>query len=525
MKVYWKKVISVAAAVALLSTALSGCGDSEELKDASGRDKLTYWCSFYPHYAKVGTSMADSVFYQELMKRTNTDIEFIHPPTGEEASNFSLMTASGDLPDIIEYSFISYKGGPERAISDNIIQDITDKLEEKAPNLYAQLKANPDWDKQVKTDSGKYYCFPAIRGAESLLYWNGPQIRQDYLEQVNMEVPETISEWDAMLRAFKEQLGLETPLTLKSLTPIGNAFVGAFGVTTDFFLDDGKVTYGPLTDGFAQYLELMAGWVADGLLDPDFATHDSKTYDAQISSGKAGAYVGSVGGDMGKYITATQQQNPQAKLVAAKYPVLEKGQEPTIGFKDFAYIPGQSASITTACKNEDAAFRLLDYAYDGDTKEGYMLFNFGIEGVSYNMIDGYPTYTDEIIHPTEEGTTVMHAMTQYCRAAVMGPMIQDERYFEQYMVNPEQKETAQVWQLAGDASWRMPNVTYTVEESNQITSKLNEIAAYVGENSAKFILGTRPLSELEDFRNTIRSMGIDEVLEVQQAAVDRYNAR
>ena len=98
MKVYWKKVISVAAAVALLSAALSGCGDSEELTDASGRDKLTYWCSFYPHYAKVGTSMADSVFYQELMKRTNTDMNLFIRPRGEEASNFSLMTASGDLP-------------------------------------------------------------------------------------------------------------------------------------------------------------------------------------------------------------------------------------------------------------------------------------------------------------------------------------------------------------------------------------------------------------------------------------------
>ena len=107
-----------------------------------------------------------------------------------------------------------------------------------------------------------------------------------------------------------------------------------------------------------------------------------------------------------------------------------------------------------------------------------MFYNFGIEGESYNMIDGYPTYTDEIVHPTD-GKTMMHALTEYNRAAVLGPMIQDKRYFEQYMVNPEQKETAEIWKLAGDASYRMPNVTYTVEEAGQITSKMNEITSYV----------------------------------------------
>ena len=75
--------------------------------------------------------------------------------------------------------------------------------------------------------------------------------------------------------------------------------------------------------------------------------------------------MGSVGGDMGKYISATKEQNPEAEIVAAKPPVLTKGEQPTIGFKDFDYIPGQSVSVTTACKNLDAAFRLMDYAYWG----------------------------------------------------------------------------------------------------------------------------------------------------------------
>ena len=59
--------------------------------------------------------MGDAPFFKELMKRTGVEIEFIHPPAGEEASQLNLMVASGDLPDLIEYSFLAYKGGPEKA--------------------------------------------------------------------------------------------------------------------------------------------------------------------------------------------------------------------------------------------------------------------------------------------------------------------------------------------------------------------------------------------------------------------------
>ena len=88
--------------------------------------------------------------------------------------------------------------------------------------------------------------------------------------------------------------------------------------------------------------------------------------------------------------------------------------------------------------------------------------------------------------------TVQNAMTEYTRAAVMGPMIQDKRYFEQYMVNPEQKETAEVWKLAGDASWRMPNVTYTVDEANQIHQSSMKSTAMRQKWKLNFILGESP---------------------------------
>lgn len=509
--------LGMAAVMAVSAIGLSGCGKEEN------DGKLTYWSEFYSHYSNVGTNMGEAPFFKELQERTGVEIEFIHPAPGDVQTNFNLMAQPGsDMPDLIEYSMLSYKGGPEKAIDDGVIVEISpEDLETKAPNLAKVLKEHPEWDKQVKTDSGKYYCFPALRGDDSLDYWKGPQIRKDYLDKVGMDAPETIADWEAVLTAFKEQLGVEMPLTFKYQGAYDNSFVGAYGITNSFFLKDGKVTFGPMTEEYTDFIKLFNDWVSKGLIDPDYATHNQQTVDTQLSSGKSAAYVGSVGGDMGKYISASKMSDPDAEWIAVKPPVLNEGDEPTIGFKDFDYIPGQSVSITTNCKDVDAAFKLLDYAY---SEEGHMFYNFGVEGVSYNMVDGYPTYVDSIVHPTD-GSTVQQALTEYTRAAVMGPMVQDKRYFEQYMVNPEQKATAEAWKLAGDASWRMPNVTYTVEESRDITSKLNDITNYVNEMEIKFILGVEPISNIDTFRKTLEEKGIEDVINIMQAAVDRYNAR
>ena len=87
-------------------------------------------------------------------------------------------------------------------------------------------------------------------------------------------------------------------------------------------------------------------------------------------------------------------------------------------------------------KTKRAAAKFLDYGY---SEEGHMLYNFGIEGVSYEMVDGYPKYT-ELITNNPDNLTMQHAMGRYMASAYGGPFIQDKRYYEQYLPYEEQKE-------------------------------------------------------------------------------------
>ena len=57
------------------------------------------------------------------------------------------MVADGNLPDIIEYGWVGYPGGPEKAISDGVIIALNDVIDQYCPNLKKYLSENPDIDR------------------------------------------------------------------------------------------------------------------------------------------------------------------------------------------------------------------------------------------------------------------------------------------------------------------------------------------------------------------------------------------
>ena len=128
---------------------------------------LRYWLVLHNNMAANFTNYADTYFGQELLKRTGVRVQFEHPAgssTSVVETAFNLMIASGeDMPDIMEYNWVTVVGGPEKYIDDGVILRLNDVIDRYAPNLKAILTANPDYNRMVKTDNGSYYVFPFIR--------------------------------------------------------------------------------------------------------------------------------------------------------------------------------------------------------------------------------------------------------------------------------------------------------------------------------------------------------------------------
>ena len=65
----------------------------------------------------------------------------------------------------------------------------------------------------------------------------------------------------------------------------------------------------------------------------------------------------------------------------------------------------------------------------------------------------------------------------------------------------------------------------STEENNAITNMQNSINTYASEMFFKFIMGEEPLSGFDAYREQLKSMGFDTVLQIKQQQVDRYFAR
>ena len=517
------KLILTFIVVSLLVSTLAGCKNTGEKAKSAGEDKnvkLTYFSSLVPQHAGATVkNLSETPLYQELEKRTGVKLEFVHPVSGQETEQFNLMVASNELPDIVEWTWSKFPGGPEQAIANGQIVKLNSYIDNNAPNLKKFITENKEYDKMIKTNDSSYYVFPFLRGDNELLVFQGPVLRKDWLEELGLQVPSTIDEWETVLTAFKDKKDAIPFTTLPVWLNSSRAFIGAYGVCREYYQENGKVKYGPIEPGYKEYLALMKRWYGKGLIDKDFASQTGDSFDAKVTSNKAGSMIAMLGSQLGKYINLMKDKDPKFDLIAAPFPTLNKGELPKFSSKVPAF-DGFGAAISGNCKEKEAAAKLLDYGY---SEEGHMLYNFGIENESYKMENGYPKYMDIIIK-NPQGLSIAAAMGRYMRSMGNGSFVQDVRYVEQYSSLQQQKNAIEQWKKADDTSL-MPPVTPVGSDTQRYASIMNQVNTYLSEFELKVIMGVESPDSFDKFVDTCKKMGIEEAIRIQQTALDKYNER
>ncbi len=516
-----KKLAAIVLTSVLLAGLFSGCGPKEEA--GTDTNTFTYWVTMPAEIVSHYQSMAEVTMYKELEERTGIKVEFMHPPAGGQASEqFNLMIVSREMTDMMEHGWSGYQGGPDKAISDGIILDLTDLIKEHAPNYYKAINDNPDYKKQVTTDTGKLYGFAALNTGQYRTF-GGMLIRQDWLDDLGLEQPETIEEWEVTLRAFKEQKGATAPLTLSNNATSGFHFNNAFNVGLGMYVWENEIKIPQLEPQYKEYLTLMNKWYKEGLFDNEYETNNNTVIDAKMTNGSSGATYGFIGGTIGRYVNAMKDKDPNYKLSATQFPVMNKGDEAWF-LECQREANNPFVAISTNCKDPVAAVKWLDYLY---TEEGMVLKNFGVEGVTFNKDGEKFVYTDEILN-NPNGYSIPEAMVRNFRANAPAPGFnQHEDYLMQYYQLEEQRDALVRWSkfTPNAAKTIVPPITPTIEESEEIISIGTNINTYISEMVVKFINGSEPLSNYDKFVETLKDIGVDRYLELNQTALDRYNQR
>ena len=549
-----KRVAATAMAVAMTTMSLAGCSSGnkegttkaeETTQAASGETtaaaaettageendkpyagtKLTWWVKLNANVSATYPNLGDTPWAKYVQERTGIEIEFIHPTVGSEAEEFSIMVASGEYPDIIEYTWTSYSGGPGAAISDGVIIDLNDVVANKAPNFAKLLADHPNIDKMVKTSSGDYYCFPFLRGTESpnLTQFSGGLIlRKDVLDELGLEMPETIEEWDTVLRAYKDY-GFEVPFVTRKEW-MKDVWSPAFDNWGDFYVDNGTVKHGFIEDSRKALIEQLRTWYADGIIDRDWLVADKSSNQTYFTTGKSAAVNAPFGQGLGQYTKIMHDADPEITQedIRCTVPVTsKKGQNAKFSKMNNLFDKsGVSSAISSQCKNVDAAAWLIDWMY---SEEGNLCCNFGIEGETYEMKDGKPVYTDVIMN-NPDGLSVANALAAYTRASTSGTCVQDEGYIEQYYEQDNQKEALELSMKTDMGEHFFPPTSVAEEDAERYADIMSNVKTLADEMEAQFISGTISMDEWDGYQKQLHDFGIDDAIVMMQKAYDNYMA-
>ncbi|MCI6176880.1 extracellular solute-binding protein [bacterium] len=541
-----KRSLAMGMAVAMVGATLAGCGGSSSAAASSTAEStagseaaaepanaekpyegttLTWYTKLNANVSDNYTNLGETPWAQYVEEKTGIHIEFQHPTQGSENEEFAVMVASGEYPDIIEHTWTSYSGGGGAAINDGVIIALDDYMDQ-APNLSALLEENPEISKMIKSSSGNYYCFPFLRGLETpnkTEFSSGLTYRADVLKELGFDtVPETIDEWEEVLRAAKAA-GFSKPFTTRNEW-VKDVWSPAFDNWGSFYVDDGVVKNGLIEDSRKEFIARMAAWYDEGLLDNDWMQADKKSTQTDFVAGNCVLGYAPFGQGLGTYTQAMMEADPNFKeeYIQAAAPVTStKGKNAKFSKMNNIFDQsGVSAAISSQCKNVEAAVWLLDWMY---SEEGMICYNFGIEGVSYEMVDGKPVYTDVIMN-NPDGMSVAQALAAYTRTSTSGVGVQMEDYIEQYYAQDNQKTALELSMKTDMGEHMFPPCSVSEENQDRYTEIMSQVKTLSDEMEASFICGTTSMDEWDSYQQKLKDAGIEEAIAMMQQAYDNYMA-
>ncbi len=462
---------------------------------------------------------------QAMEEATNVHIDWVTFAGNEIQEKWGLLLSSGDLPDLMyPTENVSYPGGVEKAIEDGMFLDCTDLVANYMPNYREMRLATEELQKDTMTDSGTLACIYGFNSTDTEIkaqpQWTGLCIRRDMLDSFGYtDTPVTIEDWHELLTVAKQN-GVEAPL-LTGANGYNRAasFMSAYGILPGMYQENGVVKYAAAEPGYKEWVQLFRDWYSEGLLDPNFVSNDAYLVadNAYTANGKSVAFQTVVPfTEDGLYKNGiAQDENIHVQPVLS--PVLNEGDTP-YSFNVSSPTCGNQFYVSASTKYPEIAAMWLDYQY---TKEG-MLYNFyGVEGESYELVNGEVQLLDTVLQNPDY--SISDALSLYARGNGIGRYNWDS---SSHYSDPKFNDNMNFWQDNQDFSLNLPvRISMTEAEGTEYNTTFTSIETLTNEMTVKFIMGTESMDGYDKFVEDLYTYGLQRCMDIQQAALDRYNNR
>src|SRR5699024_2376938 len=349
----------------------------------------------------------DILIWNEYRDMTNINVEWDlqNPDALDEKRNLAL--GSNELPDVFFLSEMSNADLLKYGSQESFVP-LNDLIEEYAPNLTELMEEDPSIRKAITFPDGNIYSMPALIEEDflSLRLSARPWINQEWLEELDMDMPETTDEFYEYLKAVKEL----DPAGNGDTVPYGGTVIdelvqwlsGPFGIMNTGYVnenidadpeDPSKVRFYPVEDDYKKELEYIHKLYDEGFIDENIFTIEWGQF---LSNASENQYASMVFYDPIDLF---------GEEVGEQYDSLAALEGPD-GHQDYTKISPSvwdtaNFIVTSENENPEAAVRWMDYFY---SEEGAKLYYMGVEGETYEEKDGEIQYMDHITDPDDDMT-------------------------------------------------------------------------------------------------------------------------
>lgn len=461
----------------------------------------------------------DAPALQELFKKTNIRINMEGVPNSDYDAKKNTLIATNNLPEVLYVG----KNDITTYANTGVFLNLSDYIDQYAPNFKKRVEGDPEANK-LKID-GKFYGFPIMaRKSAAANVGNFPMIRQDVLQELGLAAPKNFEELYETLKAFKKAYPDSYPWTMRNgsqynLRFLAYAFGGGFTIYYEPKQD--QYVYGPTRPEFQEAVKYLNRLYAEKLLDPNFTNLTVQQWQQNLSSGKSLFFYDNYTFAV-NFNAALQQKNAKAKF--EMLPVLA---DKNGGKRNYMDNPSSFNAyvISSKAKNPEELVKLFDWMY---SDEGADVTNFGVLGTHYTKTGDKVTIPANILDPYKDKQDPYRAMQSALGTGLLAfsvytddtPMLtisapELKTWSDQVKKQKEQKEVIE----------KPLDPPFTDKERDQLKQLNTKVDTIVTQNIDKFILGTRPIAELDAFAKEVAASGATEIERIYNEAWSRMNKK
>ncbi|MBD2846978.1 extracellular solute-binding protein [Paenibacillus sp. IB182496] len=500
-------------------------GNSGETSGSIANGDVTLSVGTNDNYYTPKSLTSGLPVWQEIEKKTGVKIDWDVVPASQYAQTMKVRVAAAqDLPDILN----APEGDPIKLADQGILIPLDELIEAHAPNITRFFEDYPELKSLMTAPDGHIYAISSVTSGAAKTDPYALILNRRWLDALGLEEPTTLDEWHRVFKAFKEQdpngngQADEIPFSPRYATRDLGLFGSALGLHMFYSSGyapnaQGEMEFQWMKDEAKELIEWSHQLYEEGLIDPEFASFNEEQFNSKFSRDMIGATSGFLA-NTANFATLQADNGIASPDWMITVPPTGEASEPF--YEEYGPLSGWFG-ITSSADNPEAAIKWLDYVYASEEGSRYMAF--GIEGQSYEMVDGKPQFTEWTMN-NPDGLDFTAAL----RSLGAFPTVPWIRATEGYLSDQPAAIMAYKPDLKAQAehveSYLIPATPLglpSVEENERLTTLQTDINTYLQENLVQFVMGSKPI-DWDKFRSDLNGLGIEEVVAIKQAQYDRF---